>query len=222
MATLSLREEATALLQDLIRLDTGNPPGNETPAAELLRAYLAGNGVACELYAKVPERANLVARIPGRGAGPRLLLLSHTDTVLADAAEWTLDPWSGELRDGEVWGRGALDMKGQVAASAVAIASLVSPAHHDRALARELHVAAGLRFIEVYVDTPLEICEQRDPKGLYARARAGMLLDFTGVSAPYEPPADPDVLIRGAEEDAKAAALRVRDALEQAWAWSSG
>src|SRR5256885_5600581 len=53
------------------------------------------------------------SRIPGRGEGPRLLLLSHTDTVLADAAEWQLDPWSGELRDGEIWGRGALDMKGQ-------------------------------------------------------------------------------------------------------------
>jgi acetylornithine deacetylase/succinyl-diaminopimelate desuccinylase-like protein len=72
----------------------------------------------------VPERANLVARLPGRGDGPSLLLLSHTDTVVADAAEWALDPWSGEFRDGEVWGRGALDMKGQVAASAVAIASL--------------------------------------------------------------------------------------------------
>src|SRR5256885_10111773 len=64
------------------------------------------------------------SRIPGRGEGPRLLLLSHTDTVLADAAEWQLDPWSGELRDGEIWGRGALDMKGQAAANAVAIASL--------------------------------------------------------------------------------------------------
>ena len=73
----------------------------------------------------MPERANLVARIPGRGGGPRLLLLmSHTDTVLADPAEWSVDPWSGELEDGHVWGRGALDMKGQVAASAVAIASL--------------------------------------------------------------------------------------------------
>jgi acetylornithine deacetylase/succinyl-diaminopimelate desuccinylase-like protein len=101
-----------------------NPPGNETRAAELLRGYLEGNGVACELYAKVPERANLVARIRGRGGGPSLLLLSHTDTVLADPAEWQVDPWSGELRDGEVWGRGALDMKGQVAASAVALASL--------------------------------------------------------------------------------------------------
>ena len=82
------------------------------------------NGVACELYARSPERANLVARIPGTSAGPGLLLLSHTDTVLADPAEWTVDPWSGAVEDGCVWGRGALDMKGQVAASAVAIASL--------------------------------------------------------------------------------------------------
>jgi acetylornithine deacetylase/succinyl-diaminopimelate desuccinylase-like protein len=124
MATLTLREEATELLRRLIRLDTVNPPGNETIAAELLRDYLAESGVEADLYARVPERANLVARIPGRGDGPRLLLLSHTDTVLADPVEWQLDPWSGELRNGEVWGRGALDMKGQVAASAVAIASL--------------------------------------------------------------------------------------------------
>jgi acetylornithine deacetylase/succinyl-diaminopimelate desuccinylase-like protein len=120
----SLRDEAVGLLQDLIRLNTVNPPGNETPAAELLRAYLEPFGVECELYARVPDRANLVARIPGRRDGPRLLLLSHTDTVLADPAEWSIDPWSGEVRDGEVWGRGALDMKGQVAANAVAVASL--------------------------------------------------------------------------------------------------
>ena len=119
-----LREEVTELLQELIRVDTVNPPGNETAAAELLREYLEDSGVACELYAKVPDRANLVARIRGGGDGPRLALLSHTDTVLADASEWQVDPWSGELRDGEVWGRGALDMKGEVAASAVAIASL--------------------------------------------------------------------------------------------------
>src|SRR6059036_2218881 len=124
MATMTFREEATDLLQRLIRLDTFNPPGNETLAAELLRDYLAESGVAAELYAKVPERANLVARIPGHGSGPSLLLLCHTDTVLADAAEWQVDPWSGELRDGEIWGRGALDMKGQVAANAVALASL--------------------------------------------------------------------------------------------------
>ena len=119
----SLRAEVTQLLQELIRLDTVNPPGNETQAAELLRDYLGDHGVQSELHARTPDRGNLVARIPGRG-GPSLMLLSHTDTVVADAAEWDADPWSGDVRDGELWGRGALDMKNQVAAEAVALASL--------------------------------------------------------------------------------------------------
>ena len=67
---MTLADEVTRLLQELIRLDTVNPPGNETRAAELLGDYLAENGVESELYAKTPERANLVARIPGRGDGP--------------------------------------------------------------------------------------------------------------------------------------------------------
>jgi acetylornithine deacetylase/succinyl-diaminopimelate desuccinylase-like protein len=116
--------EVASLLQELIRVDTSNPPGNETAAAQLLHAYLEAAGVDCELYARDPGRANLVARIRGRGDGPSLALLSHTDVVLADPAEWRRDPFGGELVDGEVWGRGALDMKGQVAASAVAVASL--------------------------------------------------------------------------------------------------
>jgi acetylornithine deacetylase/succinyl-diaminopimelate desuccinylase-like protein len=119
----SLRTEATVLLQDLLRVDTVNPPGNETAAAEVLVEYLARDGIESELIARVPDRANLVARISG-GDGPTLAFLSHTDTVLADPAEWERDPWSGDLVDGEIWGRGALDMKGQVAASAVAFASL--------------------------------------------------------------------------------------------------
>ncbi|HLX31331.1 MAG TPA: M20/M25/M40 family metallo-hydrolase, partial [Gaiellaceae bacterium] len=123
MSATDLRSEVTDLLQRLIRVDTTNPPGNETAAAELLRDYLAASGVESELIAKVPERANLVARIPGAD-GPSLLLLCHTDVVLADPAEWSVPPFSGELRAGEVWGRGALDMKSQVAANAVAIASL--------------------------------------------------------------------------------------------------
>ena len=120
---MTLRDEVTGLLQSLLRLNTVNPPGNETLAAELLRDYLARDGIESELYARVPERANLVARIKG-GDGPSLAFLCHTDTVLADPAEWDRDPWSGDLVDGEVWGRGALDMKDQVAASAVAFASL--------------------------------------------------------------------------------------------------
>jgi acetylornithine deacetylase/succinyl-diaminopimelate desuccinylase-like protein len=121
--TTTLRDEVTDLLQRLIRVDTTNPPGNETAAAELLREYLEASGIECELIARIPERANLVARIPG-GDGPTLLFLGHTDVVLADPAEWSVPPFSGELRDGMVWGRGALDMKSEVAANAVAFASL--------------------------------------------------------------------------------------------------
>jgi acetylornithine deacetylase/succinyl-diaminopimelate desuccinylase-like protein len=123
MNATALRDEVTDLLQRLIRVDTTNPPGNETAAAELLRDYLEANGIECELIARSPERANLVARIRG-GSGPSLLFLGHTDVVLADPAEWSVPPFSGELRDGMVWGRGALDMKSEVAANAVAFASL--------------------------------------------------------------------------------------------------
>jgi acetylornithine deacetylase/succinyl-diaminopimelate desuccinylase-like protein len=123
MSSTELQDEAVGLLQQLLRLNTVNPPGNETVAAELLRDYLEASGVGVELYGRVPERMNLVARLRG-GDGPTLCFLSHTDTVVADPAEWSRDPWSGELADGHVWGRGALDMKNQVAASAVAIASL--------------------------------------------------------------------------------------------------
>ncbi len=116
--------EVVGLLQELIRCDTTNPPGNETAAAEVLRAYLEAAGVECELHARVPERANVVARIRGRGDGPSLAFLSHTDVVRADPAAWQRDPFGGELVDDHVWGRGALDMKGEVAASAVAMATL--------------------------------------------------------------------------------------------------
>ena len=120
---MTLRDEVAELLQELLRVNTVNPPGNESAAAELLRGYLERNGIPCELVGRSPDRLNLVARLPG-GDGPSLALLAHTDTVRADAEEWSRDPWSGDLVDGEIWGRGALDMKGQVAASAVAFASL--------------------------------------------------------------------------------------------------
>ncbi len=121
---MSLRDEVTTLLQALLRADTVNPPGNEIRAAEVLRGYFAENGIEAEFYARDPDRPNVVARLRG-GDGPSLAFLSHTDTVVADPAEWQRDPWSGDLVDGEVWGRGALDMKDQAAASAVAFASLV-------------------------------------------------------------------------------------------------
>ncbi len=120
----TLGEQASTLLQALVRLDTVNPPGRERPAQELLGQLLADAGFQCELLAADPDRPNLVARLDGAEEGPTLCLLGHTDTVLADAREWSRDPWSGEIADGVLWGRGALDMKSQVAAEVSAGASL--------------------------------------------------------------------------------------------------
>ena len=120
----ALERRTTELLQRLIRFDTVNPPGNEAAAQEWLRGVLEAVGFECELLAAVPGRPNLIARLPSGSDGPVLCLLGHVDTVLADPAEWSVDPWSAELRAGCVWGRGAVDMKGQVAAE-VAAASMV-------------------------------------------------------------------------------------------------
>jgi acetylornithine deacetylase/succinyl-diaminopimelate desuccinylase-like protein len=124
-----LHSEAIEVLQRLIRFNTVNPPGNERPAIEYLEAYLRDAGFDTELLAAVPERPNLIATLAAedRGAaadGPVMVYLAHVDTVLAAADEWTHGPWSGDVVDGVLWGRGALDMKSQVAAEAVAGASL--------------------------------------------------------------------------------------------------
>jgi acetylornithine deacetylase/succinyl-diaminopimelate desuccinylase-like protein len=124
MTSDDLERHSVTLLQELIRFDTVNPPGNERAAIEHLERYLSAAGFDTEIVAADPERPNLVATLDGQGDGPVLVLLGHVDTVLADASEWRHDPWSGEESDGFIWGRGALDMKNQVAAEAVAAVSL--------------------------------------------------------------------------------------------------
>lgn len=120
--------EAEELLTRLIRFNTVNPPGDERAAQEYLAEHLTQAGFECELLGAEPGRPNLVARLrardPGAEAGPTLCYLGHVDTVLANADEWTHDPWSGEIADGFLWGRGALDMKSQVAAEIAAASSL--------------------------------------------------------------------------------------------------
>jgi acetylornithine deacetylase/succinyl-diaminopimelate desuccinylase-like protein len=103
------------LLRALLRFDTSNPPGNERPCLEFAGELLKGVGVEPLFVAGDPERPNLVARLPGKGAAPPLLLYGHVDVVPANAAEWRHPPFAAELVDGEVWGRGALDMKGGIA-----------------------------------------------------------------------------------------------------------
>ncbi len=120
--------DATGLLQKLIRFDTVNPPGTERAAQEYLRDYLTEAGFECELLGAEPERPNLVARLraaDGTDPGPTLCYLSHVDTVLANAEEWSAHgPWSGDLADGCIWGRGALDMKSQTAVEIAAAVGL--------------------------------------------------------------------------------------------------
>ena len=129
----AVQAEGVALLRELIRVDTSNPPGNETAAAELLRDYLVRHGIECELIARVPGRANLVARIRGSGGGPSLALTGHTDVVPADAQDWQRPPFAGELDgDGYVWGRGAVDMKNHTATNAVALATLAREGFRPR------------------------------------------------------------------------------------------
>ncbi len=115
---------AVEQLQRLIRVDTVNPPGDERAVQEQNAALLADAGFECELLEAAPGRANMVARLRGAADGPTLTLLSHVDTVRADREEWSRDPWGGELVDGWIWGRGALDMKGQVASELAACLSL--------------------------------------------------------------------------------------------------
>jgi acetylornithine deacetylase/succinyl-diaminopimelate desuccinylase-like protein len=103
------------LLQALIRFDTSNPPGRERGCVEFVADVLRTAGIESTLVGREPERPNLIARVSGRGDAPPLLLYGHVDVVPANASEWTHPPFAAELVDGEIWGRGALDMKGGVA-----------------------------------------------------------------------------------------------------------
>lgn len=107
--------ETTEFLQRLIQFDTTNPPGNELPCCQWIAEVFRAEGIASTIVEPQPGRGSIVARLPGRGAAKPLLLLAHLDVVPAVAADWEHAPFGGELIDGEVWGRGALDMKGLAA-----------------------------------------------------------------------------------------------------------
>ncbi|MEM2250374.1 MAG: M20/M25/M40 family metallo-hydrolase [Candidatus Bathyarchaeia archaeon] len=110
-----IEDEITALLSDLIRINTTNPPGNESQAAKYLAENLEREGFKCEVLESAPGRGNVITRLKGTGEKPSLLLLSHLDVVAANPKEWSVDPFSGLVKDGFVWGRGAIDMKSMTA-----------------------------------------------------------------------------------------------------------
>jgi len=177
---VDLQQETTELLQRLIRANTVNPPGAERALQEGLAADLSAAGFDVELLGAEPERPNLIARLRGAADGPTLCLLSHVDTVLANAEDWTHDPWSGDLEDGYVWGRGALDMKSQTAAEVVAAMSLARSGWRP---------AAGELLVVVVVDEEVGgelgamwLCEHHPDK-----VRCDYLLnEGAGPVIPYE------------------------------------
>jgi acetylornithine deacetylase/succinyl-diaminopimelate desuccinylase-like protein len=120
----ALAQETADVLARLIQFKTVNPPGAERECQEWLANHLREAGFVVEFASGDPERPNLVARLQGDEPGPVLGYLSHVDTVLADPDDWTHDPWCGEVHDGYLWGRGALDMKSQTAAEVAAATRL--------------------------------------------------------------------------------------------------
>ena len=116
-----VKQEATQLLRELIRIDTTNPPGNETQAATYLARYLADEGFKTEIIESAPGRGSIITRLKGTGEKPSLLLLSHLDVVAANPNEWTVDPFAAVVKDGYVYGRGAYDMKSMTAIEVMVI-----------------------------------------------------------------------------------------------------
>ena len=110
-----IHERPAELLQQLLRFDTTNPPGNEAACVRHIADLLTAQGIESQLFARDDARPNLLARLPGAGQAPPLLLYGHVDVVTTVDQHWTHPPFSGAIADGFVWGRGTLDMKGGVA-----------------------------------------------------------------------------------------------------------
>ena len=112
----ALGDEATALLSQYLRINTTNPPGNEIAAARWLAEVLQRDGIEARIFEPAPGKANLYARLAGDGSARPIILLNHMDVVLASPEYWSVDPFSGAIKGGYIWGRGALDMKGEAIA----------------------------------------------------------------------------------------------------------
>lgn len=117
-------DEAVKLLREYIKVNTTNPPGNETLGAEYLAKVLRANGIEAQLFETAPGRSCVYARLKGDGSKKPIILLNHIDVVPAQASDWTHDPFSGDIVDGEIYGRGALDMKGMAISELMTVLNL--------------------------------------------------------------------------------------------------
>src|SRR6266700_1792637 len=120
----ALGDEAIALLSQYLRINTTNTPGNEIAAARWLAQVLQRDGIEARIFEPAPGKANLYARLAGDGSARPIILLNHMDVVLASPEYWSVDPFSGLTKDGYIWGRGALDMKGEAIAQLMTLLAL--------------------------------------------------------------------------------------------------
>jgi len=123
----ALAKEGQVILADYLRIDTSNPPGNEIPAARFLKSILDKEGIEAQILDSAEfdgKHANLYARLKGNGSKKAIALVNHMDVVPATASEWLVPPFSGEVKDGYIWGRGAIDMKGEAIAHLMAMVAL--------------------------------------------------------------------------------------------------
>jgi acetylornithine deacetylase/succinyl-diaminopimelate desuccinylase-like protein len=192
----ALRDEVVGLLRRLIASKTANPPGDEAQAAAVIEEHVRDSGLECRRIAKDPNRPNLLITLKGRGNGPTLGFLGHLDVVVSRREDWSVEPYGGIERDGVIWGRGAVDMKGQVAATVVALA----------ALAREGFRPAGDLMVLLMADE--EVGDSGVGSDHFVEALPGLRLDYVigeGSGERYDTPAGPIYLLdRGVAASASA------------------
>ena len=196
--------EAASLLSQYLAINTTNPPGNELKAAEWLKAVLGREGIDAQIFEPRPGKANLYARVPGDGTARPLIFLNHMDVVLASPEYWRVDPFKGLVQDGYVWGRGALDMKGE---AIVQLMTLLTLTRAGVALKRDViflatsdeEIGAGVGAGWVADNHPelVRDAEFLINEGGTIRADAGGRIEYYGVGTTEKSPFWLDVTAQG-------------------------
>jgi acetylornithine deacetylase/succinyl-diaminopimelate desuccinylase-like protein len=171
---------AIDILQKFLRIDTSNPPGDEEEAVLFLEGILREAGIHSEIYLAAPKRANLLARIKGKNEGKPIILLSHVDVVPAKEEGWLANPFGGEIKDGFIYGRGAIDMKGQTICQLLAFMALkkdgIVPERDIIFLATCDEEVGGKNGVEFMLD---EVPELRDAS--FVLSEGGFIVEDNGV-----------------------------------------
>ena len=200
----ALGDEATALLSQYLRINTTNPPGNEIVAARWLARVLQREGIEARIYEPAPGKANLYARLAGDGSARPIILLNHMDVVLVSPEFWTVDPFAGVIKDGYVWGRGALDMKGEGIAQLMTLLILKRarvPLKRDviflATADEEIGAGVGAAWIAAHQADLIRNAEFLLNEGGHTRAKPQGGVEFFGIGTTEKSPFWLDATARG-------------------------